>query len=149
MFNALKTLNNDDKHCSLMFDSMSIRKQIIWDEQLGKFVGNIDYGNSIEIEGTDMPATEALVFMLVSINGRWKLPVGYVFLNKITAISQAELVKTALTLAYNAGLTVWGVTCDGAYTNMSTLKLLGCNIGNNYDEIKCWFEHPVSKTKVF
>lgn len=128
---------------------MSIKKQIVWDERLGKFIGNTDYGNSIEAEGSDSPATEALVFMLVSINGRWKLPVGYVFLNKINDTFQAELIKSALTHAYNSGLTVWSVTCDGAYTNMSTLKLLGCQFGNSYDEIKCWFKHPISETKVF
>lgn len=43
VFTALKNLNPDDKHCSLMFDAMSIKKQILWDEKLQKFVGNCDY----------------------------------------------------------------------------------------------------------
>lgn len=73
--------------------------------------------------------------MLISINGRWKLPVGYVFINKLTATTQVELVKLALTHSYNVGLTVYSVTCDGAYTNFSTFKLLGCLVRNNYDEI--------------
>jgi len=149
VFTALKNLNPDDKHCSLMFDAMSIKKQILWDEKLQKFVGNCDYGNEIDIEGIDTPASEVLVFMLVSINGRWKLPVGYFLQNKITAIAQAELIKSALTHAYDSGLNVCSVTCDGAYTNFSSLKILGCEFGSSYDDIKCWFEHPISKTKVF
>lgn len=131
VFDAIKTLNSDDKDCCLMLDAMSIRKQILWDERLGKMIGNTDYGNSMEVEGTDMVATEALVFMLVSINGRWKLPIGYVFINKLTAVTQAELIKSALTHSHNAGLTVHSVTCDGAYTNFSTFKLLGCSAGNS------------------
>lgn len=87
--------------------------------------------------------------MLVNINGRWKLPVGYFLQNKITAIFQAELIKSALTHAYDFGLNVCSVTCDGAYTNFSSLKILGCEFGSSYDDIKCWFEHPISKTKVF
>lgn len=128
-----------DRHSNLIFDAMSIKKQILWDERLGKFVGYCDNCNAFELEGSETPATEALVFMLTSINGKWKLPIGYVFQNKITASIQAELIKSALTHAHNAGLTVLSVTRDGAYTNVSTLKLLGCKIGNNYDDIESWF----------
>lgn len=149
VFDALQTMSPDDRHCNLIFDAMSIKKQISWDERLGKFVGYCDYGNAFELEGSETPATEALVFMLTSINGKWKLPIGYVFQNKITASIQAELIKSALTHAHNAGLTIWSVTCDGAYTNVSTLKLLGCKIGNNYDDIESWLEHPVTRSKVY
>ncbi|KAF0702530.1 THAP-type domain-containing protein, partial [Aphis craccivora] len=79
VFTILKNLNPDDKHC------------ILWDEKLQKFVGNCDYGNEIDIEGIDNPASEVLVFMLI----------------------------------------------------------LGCEFGSSYDDIKCWFEHPISKTKIF
>lgn len=137
VFDALQILSCDDKHCSLIFDAMSIRKQTIWDERLGKFVGNTDYGNGLEVEGSDTGATESFVFMLISINGRWRLPVGYVFINTITTAFQVELIKSALTHALNAGLTIWNVTYDGAYNNMTTFKLLVCQIGDHYDEIKC------------
>lgn len=72
-------------------------------------MGNCDYGNEIDIDGIDTPASEVLVFMLVSINGRWKLPVGYFLQNKITAIAQTELIKSALTHAYEADLNVCSV----------------------------------------
>lgn len=86
--------------------------------------------------------------MLVSLNGKWKLPISYFFLNKITSVIQAELVKTELTLTDNAGLTVCGITCDGAYSNLATMKILGCEFEKKkYDEIKCWFNHPVNPVK--
>jgi len=50
----------------------------------GKYVEFSDYSNELDLEGTNIPVTEVLVFMLVSLNGKWKVPVGYVFQNKIS-----------------------------------------------------------------
>ncbi|KAL4091716.1 hypothetical protein QTP88_026364 [Uroleucon formosanum] len=151
VFDALKTLSPADKHCNLILDAMAIRKQIVWDKKNSKYVGFSDYGNELDLEGTNTPATEVLVFMLVSLNGKWKVPVGYVFQNKISASTQAELINSALTISHNVGLKVWGVTCDGAFTNFSSMKILGCSFDNidNYDDLKCWFDHPVTTEKVF
>jgi len=85
--------------------------------------------------------------MAVSINGKWKLSIGYFFQTKISAVSQAELVKTALTLTHNAGLKVLSIICAGAYTNLSTMKYLGCLMDGGYKELKCWFSHPVNDQK--
>lgn len=146
---SLETLNAEDKHCNLCLDAMSLRKQIIWSDKYNKYVGYCDFGRELNLEETDTPAREALFFMLVSLNGKWKLPIGYVLQNKITAVTQAELVKNILKHSYSSGLTIWGITCDGAYTNTSMMKILGCNIGNSYSEIKCWFPHPITNKKVY
>lgn len=87
--------------------------------------------------------------MLISINGKWKLPIGYFFQKKISAVSQAELVSLALRHTHNVGIKVWSIVCNGAYTNISTMKYLGCILDGNYDEMKCWFSHPFSKEKVY
>lgn len=87
--------------------------------------------------------------MLVSLNGKWKIPIGYFFQNKISAVTQAELIKSALTLSHGAGLRVWAVTCDGAYTNFASLKILGCKLENNYSDIQCWFKHPINSMKSY
>lgn len=116
-----------------------------------KFIGFSDYGNELNLDGNDIPATEVLVFMLVSLNGKWKCPVGYFFQNKINSTTQAELIKSALIVTHEAGLKVWGITCDGAFTNFSTMKILGCEFDNIecYDDIKCSIDHPISEEKVF
>lgn len=151
VLSCLKNLPTVDKDCNLVFDAMAIKKQIVWDKKLDKFVGFSDYGNELDLEGNNTPATEVLVFMLVSLNGKWKCPVGYFFQNKINSSTQAELIKTALTVTHDAGLRVWGITCDGAFVNFSTMKILGCEFENidAYDNIKCWIDHPVSGEKVF
>lgn len=132
------------RHCNLVFDS-AIWKQVLWDATSKKCVGLCDYGNGISIEHMENEATEVLVFMLVSLRGTWKWPVGYFFVNKITSAIQAELVKTALILSHQSDIRVWSVTCDGAHVNYSTMHLLGCNLyTTNYYELKSTFKHPSS-----
>lgn len=128
---------------------MSIKKQVLWNEKSNKFIGFCNYGNELQIEGTITLATESQEFMLVSLRGRWKLPVGYVLLNKTSAVSQAEFIKSVLSHAHNAGIVIWSVTCDGAYTNFATLKLLGCELGDSYENIKYSFDHFVDGRKVY
>jgi len=83
------------------------------------------------------------------LNSIFVLPIAYFLQNKVNAVVQAELIKTALTLAYQSGLRIWGVTCDGAFTNFSTLKLLGCEFGDGFDSIKSWFKHPINGEQIF
>jgi len=105
VLNSLHLLDTNGRHCILAFDVMSIRKQIIWNDKNNKFLGHCDFRNNLDIVGNET-ATEVLVFMAVRIYGKWKLPIGYFYQNKIPAVSQAELVKTTLTLTQNAGLKV-------------------------------------------
>ncbi|MCV5003524.1 hypothetical protein OFM39_28110, partial [Escherichia coli] len=61
-----------------------------------------------------MPATEVLVFMLINLKGKWKCPIGYFFQNKINAVTQAELIKSALSIKLQlnraASLALWPST---------------------------------------
>jgi len=128
---------------------MCIKKQVIWDKQAHKFIGYCDYGGNLTVESSETAATEALVFMLVSLNDKWKLPIGYFFQNKSNAVRQAELIKTALTLSQQSELKVRGITCDGAFTNFSTFKILGCEFGEGFNNIKSWFSHPIDGSQIF
>lgn len=40
------------------------------------------------------------------------------------------------------------MVCDGAYTNLSTMKHLECVMDGGNEELKCWFSHPVNDQKV-
>jgi len=72
----MKCIPHSDKDCNLVFDSMCIRKKILYDASEDKFLGYCDFGG-IQAEAQETPATEALVFMLVGLNGKWKHPIGY------------------------------------------------------------------------
>lgn len=58
VLDSLQTLDANDKHCTLAFDAMSIRKQIIWNDKNNKFLGYCDFGNNLDLEGNETPATK-------------------------------------------------------------------------------------------
>ena len=52
------------------------------------------------IDDDSLPeATEALVFMAVSVNSNWKVPCGYFLVNGLTGEEKANLAKDCLTKA--------------------------------------------------
>ena len=61
--------------CSLMLDEMSIRKHVEWDGK--RYRGFADLGTGINDDDSVPEATDALVFMAVSVNSSWKVPCGY------------------------------------------------------------------------
>lgn len=91
------------------------------------------------IEDCETPATEVLVFLLTSLKNKWKWPIGYWFVDKIKATVQSQLVRMAITDCNAFGIKIINVTCDGAYVNGSTFKLLGCDLDQPYDSIKSDF----------
>ena len=62
------------KHCMLMLDAMSLKKEVVYDPKTNKYAGFIDCGNFLA-SSEDSLATEALVFMAVGLTGSWKYPV--------------------------------------------------------------------------
>ena len=70
------------------------------------------------MENLKTVATEVVVFMLVSLNGKWKLPIGYFFQNKINPVVQVELIKTALTALTKH------TNQDCAYEKLHVMELL-------------------------
>jgi len=149
VLNALKKFPEEDKDCALLLDSMAIRQQILWDEKNNKFVGYSDYGNDINLERNETLAKEALVFMLVSYNGKWKWPIAYFFKNSISSKILAELINTALILTAEVGIRVRSLTCDGENTNCAALKELGCTIFvHKFENLKNEFPHPTLQYNV-
>lgn len=59
--------------------------------------GYVDIGNSYEDETEDrFEAKEALTFIVNSVNDRWKLPVGYFFINRLSSHEKADILKNML-----------------------------------------------------
>ena len=127
---------------------MSIRKQTIWDAKNDKYTGFINYG-PITPEHPDTLASEALVFLLVGTRSHWKCPIGYFLCDKIPSDIQAQLVRTALKMAAEAGLSVWSVTADGTSVNFSTFYNLGCRFGATFENMITKFKHPTEAYYVY
>lgn len=119
-----------DKYCLLIFDEMSIKPSLIYNERLDKIEGFQDYGSrgrSCEI------ATEALVFMIRGLRLKWKQPVAYFFSSGSTpGPIIAELLKEILIAIKDVGLKVIATVCDMGSNNCSALSSLGSTKYNPY-----------------
>ncbi len=123
--------------CALMLDEMSIRKHVQWDGK--RYRGFVDLGT--DIDDDSLPeATEALVFMAVSLNSNWKVPCGYFLVNGLTGEEKANLTKDCLTKLHEVGVKVVSFTCDGPTTHQAMLKLLGARL--SADNLQAYFPHP-------
>lgn len=115
---------------------MNLLSNTSYDILLNKF-GNVK-------KKLKLKKTKALVFLLVSLNGKWKWTIAYFFKHSITAIVLKELITTALILTAEVQLNVHAIICDEETVNCSTLKEFGCNIFvDKFEDIENSFPHPV------
>lgn len=130
--------------CSLIVDEMSIRQQVQW--QSGHFEGYVDMGAGTE--GDCLPqAKAAFVIMAVSINGHWKVPLGYFLVDGLVGEQRANLVRQSLLTAHEAGAMIVSLTCDGAPANIAMLQELGCNFAD-IQNLQTTFKHPATNEPV-
>ncbi|KYM95738.1 THAP domain-containing protein 9 [Cyphomyrmex costatus] len=61
VLDGLKNIPEKDKDCNLIFDSMAIKKELIWDEQTHRFIGFCDYGNNITLENNEYSMAKRLI----------------------------------------------------------------------------------------
>ncbi|XP_036138235.1 uncharacterized protein LOC118644248 [Monomorium pharaonis] len=69
---------------SLLFDEMAIREHLEYDGS--KFSGYIDLGENIACDDTIL-ANQVLVFMIVCINGAWKIPISYYLIKGMSKVN--------------------------------------------------------------
>lgn len=131
--------------CSLVYDSMSLRKQLIWEPNKGKYAGNVDFGIA---EHSEL-ASEALVIMIVSLTKQFKCPIGFFCVNKINSSVLSTLISTAITKLHEIGIQTWNVTCDGASANVQSFKILGCNFDTNNLNTKFTINNSIEVYSIF
>lgn len=125
---------------------MSIKDKVEFDGKA--FHGLVDMGSGTDLDGDNVNhATSALVFLIVAVNGNWKLPLGYFLVKGLNSSELANLVKKCLELIHDTGVIVNSMTFDGAHTNLSICTKLGANLNINNPQF--FFPHPVTKEPVF
>ena len=120
-----------------MLDEISIKKYFEWNGN--GFKGFVDLGTSVK--GDSLPAaSNALVFMVVSVNSNWKVPCGYIILDGMTGKEKASLVTTCLEKLHDVGVEIISFTCDDPSVNHAMLKELGAKL--SLDELITHLKHP-------
>lgn len=138
--------DNKTFYVALMADEMAIRSQLIWNESQKKYIGYVDYGLKNEDSDSTEDATQALVFMVVPVNSRGKLPVAYYLTNKFSGEEQANIVEQILTVVHETGAEVISFTFDGATSNITMSKTLGADIDSK--TLGSSFNHPCTERPI-
>jgi hypothetical protein len=91
----------------------------------GQFHGHVDYGDG---NVSSEEATHALVYMVVSLNCSWKLPIAHFFTSSASGEIQANLLTLAASYLNETGAVLTNITCDNAASNLSAIRLLSGNV---------------------
>ncbi|KAG9275028.1 DNA transposase THAP9 [Astyanax mexicanus] len=132
-----------DTICALMLDEMAIRKHVEYAE--GKFYGYVDVGCG-KVNDSLPVAKDALVLMVVAINGSWKIPVGYFLIDGLSGQERANLINQCLHKLHAIGVCVVSLTCDGPSCHFSMMQCLGASI--TAENMRPLFPHPSDQTQI-
>ena len=81
--------------------------------------------------------------MVVSVDGSWKVPCGYFFVNGLSGEERENLVKVCIERLSDAGVKVISLTCDGPSCHFNMLSTLGASL--HPSKMIPYFPHPQNK----
>lgn len=118
----------------MLFSLSMFFMQVQWNDSKKLFSGVIDLGNSLIDKDSTEPATNALVYLVNSVNGYWKIPVAYYFVNSLTANEKASILLNVLKAIEDTGAEVVSVLGGQVYSAIN---------------IKSFFPHPITRKPVY
>ncbi|XP_074034636.1 uncharacterized protein [Leptinotarsa decemlineata] len=118
----VKLMKEVNKNCVLLFDEISLSKQLVLGTVNDKIVGYVDLGK--EVGRKKVVADHALVFMLHGINKAWKQPMAYYFTASQVKTNDLLLILNEAILAIQGvGLNLLATVCDLGSTFRAALKI--------------------------
>ncbi|XP_022834724.1 uncharacterized protein LOC111362301 isoform X2 [Spodoptera litura] len=128
-----KHLDPSDKEYILLWDEMSLRKNLWYNSKLDHIEGFQDHSTQGR---SPQAASYALVFMAVGVRKPIKQPVAhYLSSGFVTADRLSALIKEVLNHCFNAGLNICASVCDLDGVNKRAVCLLGASVQNPYIEV--------------
>ncbi|CAK1597794.1 unnamed protein product [Parnassius mnemosyne] len=110
-----------DKLCILIFDEMSLKANITYNESKDLVVGFVNNGRETKPEFAD----HAQVFMIRGLLRKYKQPVAYTFAQAATKGPELALqIKTIIENLQETGFNVVATVCDQGTNNRNALNLL-------------------------
>lgn len=138
---SYKIENHHQLHLTLIWDEMSIRKQLCWCTEKQSFIGYSTVNSSSRISADEDPslpklAKDALVFLVVGPD--FKVPVAYHLLVGLDGIDRAALALQVIKCVEETGAVVMSITGDGLPANVTAYEALGVN----FDKGKTYLQSP-------
>eukprot|EP00794_Sanderia_malayensis_P001534 gene1534-1697_t len=94
-------------------------------------------------------AKDALVFMAVHVNGSWKVPLAYFFIDGLSGSECGNLVKVCIERLSDVEVKVCSLTCDGPSCHFTMMSHLGAPLDpDNLVPSFCHPSHPSEKIHV-
>lgn len=126
---------------------MAIRKHQQWCSSTNKFCGSITYGNSVNGDGMDEIANNAIVFLINGVSVLKRVPIAYHFITSIGAESRLRLITQIFEALSKINTKITNITFDGLAANASMCEMLGANLDPS--NLQPYFSEPSKGEKVF
>lgn len=118
---ATKKMTVKERLCVILFDGMSLKAYITYNERKDKVIGFFPNGEKTVAEFAD----HAQVFMVRGLLKNYKQPVCYTFSQSATKGPElAKQLKAVISQMQGASLIVVATVCDQGTSNVHCLKLL-------------------------
>ena len=115
-------LPDQEKLVTICMDEIALKTHLYYDIKADKIVGLEDYGSG---QRTNKVATSGLVFLVRSISGGWKQPLGYALVNGACPKDEIDmLLREAIDKLQGIGLKVLVVVSDMGSNFQSLAKYL-------------------------
>lgn len=143
-----KSKHNRKLMCSLVFDEMHIRQQVLWSMHEFNFSGFANYGQSSECEENEI-AKQAIVFILKGIEANFEFPIAYYFINKLTKYQRENLVRDIIETVIHCDIKITNLTFDGLAANAGMCVLLGANLDIYSKDFQHFIYDPINHEKIY
>lgn len=132
--------------CSLAFDEMRLRKQILWSIDQMDYVGQM---NNNEIECKTLAAKEAIVFLLNGINSNFEFPVAYYLITSMDAQKKKEILENIIDAVTKCRIRISNITFDGLSSNIAMCGLLGAFLDVESPKFQPYFKNAITGENIY
>lgn len=155
-----EALNKTKMVCSLVFDEISLRKQMYWSWHQSEYVGFEDQidgdpqtAENMKNSNTDTKraiARQAITFILNGTNCHFEFPVAYFLIHKLNSLQRKHLVNEIITFVTQCNIHIGNLTFDGHPSNLSMCNLFDANIDvSSSSQLKTYILNPVNGEKIY
>ena len=140
---VLEKLKRHLRYGTVIWDEMSIRKDLKWDSKMLRWNGVINFGSDIKEAAEQGLTDHVLVLVFRPFRQKWIQPIGW-FASKGAANQHvlSEIIMKAIILLHRSGAIVKATVCDGHSSNKAALLKMGVSGKKGKSNS---FEHPLDE----
>lgn len=152
---ALANLPPCNRWGCLMWDEVSLKKDLTWHSTRLEWHGIVDFGDDVEGAVKSGIATHALVLMFRPYKGKWVQPFAcFASKNAASYTILHEVIIKSIVLLHNNNAIVKNLVCDGCTSNKAAMTLFGIAGKVSREKVETdnsyFIKHPMdSKVKIY